>query len=139
MRTVLVIDDNPAVGTSLDLLKLIPKTEFRVGYDYSRAQSTYVYSLVAGVTPGGPALPVQLPAVVNELQRGTLDVKYFLTRHLAVGGVYWYDKYAVNDFALGEQPSLALPATASPAIMQIGYAYKPYRANTFWGRLSYLW
>lgn len=126
-------------NTSLDLLKLIPKTEFRVGYDYSRAQSTYVYSLVAGVTPGGPALPVQLPAVVNELQRGTLDVKYFLTRHLAVGGVYWYDKYAVNDFALGEQPSLALPATASPAIMQIGYAYKPYRANTFWGRLSYLW
>jgi len=123
-------------NTSFDLLKVIPKTEVRLGYDYSRAQSTYVYSLAANTTI---AAPVQLPAVINKLQRGTLDVQYFLTRHLAIGGVYWYDSYAVNDFALGEQPSLALPATASPAIMQMGYAYKPYTANTFWGRMTYLW
>jgi MtrB/PioB family decaheme-associated outer membrane protein len=123
-------------STSLDLLKLVPKTEFRFGYDYTRAQSTYVYTLAAG---SPVAAPVQLPAVVNELQRGTFDVKYFLTRHLAAGAVYWYDSYAVNDFALGPQPSLAVPATASPALMQIGYAYRPYTANTVWGRITYLW
>jgi len=123
-------------NTSLDLLKLVPKTEIRFGYDYSRAQSTYVYTLAAG---SPVAAPLQLPAVVNELQRGTLDVKHFLTRHLAAGIVYWYDNYAVNDFALGPQPSLALPATAAPALMQIGYAYRPYTANTLWGRITYLW
>jgi len=123
-------------NTSLDLLKLVPKTEFRFGYDYSHAESIYVY----GLTPDTViAAPVQLPAVVNQLRRGTFDVKYFLTSHLAVGAVYWYDDYQVNDFALGPQPSLALPATASPAIVQMGYSYRPYTANTLWGRLTYLW
>ena len=123
-------------NTSLDLLKLVPRTDVRLAYDYSRASSTYFYTLA----PNSPvAAPTQLPAIVNEFQRGTLDVKYFLTRHLATGVVYWYDNYSVNDFALGPQPSLAVPATASPTIMQIGYAYRPYTANTLWGRLTYLW
>ncbi|PYR40633.1 MAG: hypothetical protein DMF93_10515 [Acidobacteria bacterium] len=126
-------------NASLDLLKLVPKTEVRVGYDYSRAQSTYVYALAAGSPVATPIFPAQLPAVVNELQRGTCDVKYFLTRHLAAGIAYWFDKYAVNDFALGPQPSLALPATAAPALIQIGYAYRPYTANTVWGRITYFW
>jgi MtrB/PioB family decaheme-associated outer membrane protein len=121
---------------SFDLLKVIPKTEVKLGYDYSKAQSTYVYGLAANTTL--PA-PVQLPAVVNTLQRGTADVKYFLTSHLAAGLVYWYDKYDVNDFALGPQSSLALPATASPTTMYLGYYFRPYSANTFWGRLTYLW
>jgi hypothetical protein len=123
-------------NTSLDLLKLVPKTEFRLGYDYSRATSTYVYGLAANTTL---AAPVQLPAVVNQLRRGTFDVKHFVTKHFAAGIVYWYDDYKVNDFALGPQPSLAVPATAAPALMQIGYSYRPYTANTVSGRITYLW
>jgi MtrB/PioB family decaheme-associated outer membrane protein len=121
---------------SFDLLKLVPKTEFRFGYDYSRAESTYVYGLAPNSVV---AAPVQLPAVTNQLRRGTFDVKYFLTSHLAAGVVYWYDDYQVNDFALGPRESLALPATASPAIIQMGYSYRPYTANTVWGRITYLW
>ena len=46
---------------------------------------------------------------MNELQRGTVDGRYFLTRHFAVGLVYWFDKYRVDDFALSpvEQPGAA--------------------------------
>jgi len=61
-----------------------------------------------------------------------------VTRHLALGLVYWYDKYTVNDFALQPQTSLALPTT-TPALMQIGYYYQPYTANTVMGRITYLW
>ncbi len=131
-------DDVKTWTASLDLLKVIPRTDVKVGYDYSRANSLYVY----GLAPNSViAAPVQLPAVTNQLQRGTADVRYFITRHLAAGIVYWYDKYDVSDFALGPTASLASPAapTATPTLMLMGYNYRPYSANTFWGRLTYLW
>jgi MtrB/PioB family decaheme-associated outer membrane protein len=121
---------------SLDLMKIFPKTELRVGYDLSDARSTYVYGLVPNSTVAAPS---QLPPVTNKLRRATVDAKYFLTQHLAVGGVYWYDDYQVNDFALGTQPGLALPATASPAIVMMGYQYQPYTANTVSARFTYIW
>jgi hypothetical protein len=121
------------VSASMDLLKLWPKTDIRVAYTLSRAESVYVYGLTANTT-----LPpvVQLPAVLNELQRGTVDVRYHLTRHVAVGGYYWYDKYSVNDFALGSQ---TLSTLAQPSFLILGYLYRPYTANTFAGRLTYAW
>jgi MtrB/PioB family decaheme-associated outer membrane protein len=124
------------VTASMDLLKLLPKTDIKVAYDYSRAQSTYTYGLGANTVI---VAPVQLAPVLNELQRGTVDGKYFLSRHLAVGIVYWFDKYKVDDFALSPVASLAQPATATPALMMLGYFYKPYTANTVMGRLTYLW
>ena len=63
----------------------------------SHAESLYVYGLAPNTTL---APVVQLPAVVNELQRATVDVRYHFTSHFGAGLVYWYDKYAVNDFAL---------------------------------------
>ena len=85
------------------------------------------------------AAPLQLSPVVNELQRGTIDSRYFLTRRFAVGVVYWFDKYTVDDFALGPVASLAQPATATPSLMMLGYFYRPYTANSVMGRLTYLW
>jgi hypothetical protein len=71
--------------------------------------------------------------------RGTIDGRYFVSRHVAVGLVYWFDKYKVDDFALGPVASLAQPATATPALMMLGYFYRPYTANSVMGRLTYLW
>jgi MtrB/PioB family decaheme-associated outer membrane protein len=123
-------------GISLDLLKVMPKTELRVAYDLSDARSTYVYGLAPNTTI---ATPAALPAVTNALRRATVDGKYFLTPHFAVGAVYWYDDYQTSDFALGPQPGLALPATAAPAIVMMGYQYLPYTANTIAARITYLW
>jgi MtrB/PioB family decaheme-associated outer membrane protein len=128
-------DNVRTVNATLDFLKVIPKTDIKLGYDYDRSSANYVYGLAANTTI---AAPVQLPAVVNERQRGTVDGRYSVTRHLALGLVYWYDKYTVNDFALQPQTSLALPTT-TPALMQIGYYYQPYTANTVMGRITYLW
>jgi len=123
-------------NASIDLLKVIPRTELKVGYDYSHGDSTYVYGLAPDTTI---AAPVQLPAVTNRLQRGTVDGRYFVSAHLAVGLVYWYDKYDVADFALGPTASLASPATGTTSLMLLGNYYRPYSANTFWARMSYLW
>lgn len=124
------------ITASIDLIKLLPKTDIKFAYDYSRAESTYTYGLAPNTVI---ATPVQLAPVMNELQRGTLDGKYFLNRHLALGLVYWFDKYRVDDFALSPVASLAQPATATPTLMLLGYFYKPYTANTVMGRLTYLW
>src|SRR5262249_37584524 len=124
-------------NASIDLLKVIPRTEIKVAYDYSRAKSTYVYGLAPNTTI---ATPVQLTPVLNELQRGTADGRYFLTRQVAVGLVYWFDKYRVDDFALGPVNSLSQPATAAtPTLMMLGYFYRPYTANSVMARLTYLW
>ncbi len=118
------------------LIKLLRKTDIKFAYDYSRAESTYVY----GLTPDTvlPA-PVQLSPVVNELQRGTIDARYFVNRRIVVGLAYWYDKYRVDDFALSPVASLAQPATGAPTLMLLGYFYRPYTANTVMGRLTVLW
>jgi MtrB/PioB family decaheme-associated outer membrane protein len=124
------------IDVSMDLLKVLPKTDVRIAYDYSRAESVYSYGLAANTVI---ATPLPLAPVMNELQRGTADGRYFVTRHLALGLVYWYDKYRVNDFALSPVASLAQPATATPALMMLGYFYRPYTANSVMGRLTYLW
>jgi MtrB/PioB family decaheme-associated outer membrane protein len=124
------------INGSMDLIKLLPKLDIKLAYDYSRAQSTYIYGLAPNTVI---AAPVQLTPIVNELQRGTVDGRYFLSRRLAVGLVYWYDKYRVEDFALGPVASLAQPATGTPTLLMLGYFYRPYTANTVMGRLSYLW
>jgi MtrB/PioB family decaheme-associated outer membrane protein len=126
-------DTAKTLTASLDLLKLIKRTDVRVAYNYSRAQSVYVYGLAPNSTL---AVPVQLPPVVNEFQRGTLDLRYYLTTHLAAGLVYWYDKYRVNDFALGQE---TLTSIAQPSILMLGYLYRPYTANTVSLRFTYLW
>jgi MtrB/PioB family decaheme-associated outer membrane protein len=120
-------------NASMDLLKLLRKTDVKLAYDYSHAESLYIY----GLAPNTTLAPVQqLPAVVNELQRATVDVRYHFTKHVGAGLVYWFDKYAVNDFASGAE---TLTTIAQPSFLMIGYLTRPYTANTFSGRFTYYW
>jgi MtrB/PioB family decaheme-associated outer membrane protein len=127
-------DTTRTLSATLDLLTLIPKTELRFGYDLSSGEATYVYGVVAG---SAVSVPQQLPAITNELTRGTADVKYFLTRRLAVGLVYWYDEYKVSDFAMDQ--SILTGQADLPATLILGYVYAPYKAHTGMARVSVLW
>jgi len=118
---------------SMDLIKLFAKTNIRLSYTYSHAESLYVYGLAPNTTL---APPQQLPPVINELQRATADYRYQFTKHLGAGIVYWYDKYTVNDFAMGTQ---TLTTIAQPSFLMIGYLARPYTANTLSGRFTYYW
>jgi MtrB/PioB family decaheme-associated outer membrane protein len=126
-------DKARTLTASMDLLKLWPRTDVRVAYNLSYAESTYVY----GLAPNSSLPPViQLPTVVNQLQRLTTDVRYALTAHLAASGVYWYDSYRVNDFALGTETIMSV---VQPSFLMLGYLYRPYTANTIMARLTYTW
>ena len=117
----------------LDLIKAVSRTDIRFAYTYTNADSLYLY----GLPPNTTLPPIsQLPAVVNKMQRATFDLRYYLNRHLAPGIVYWFDKYSVNDYA--NEPG-TLNSIAQPSFLMIGYTARPYTANTFVGRLTYLW
>jgi MtrB/PioB family decaheme-associated outer membrane protein len=121
------------ITASVGLVKAIPKTDLQFGYDFNRSRSRYLYVLPANSTLPPPE---QLPQVLNELHRGTLDMKYFFARHLAAGLVYWFDKYRVEDFAL--DPG-AISRIDMPSALLLGYVWRPYTAHTVLGRLSYFW
>lgn len=121
-------------STSLELDKVIPKTQLRFGYDLTRSRTTYVYGLTADTTVT-PA-PVQLPPIRNELRTGTADVRYFVRPDVALGFLYWYNHYTVDDFALSPSTVNRLDLTGA---LLMGYLYRPYTANSFALRLTYLW
>jgi MtrB/PioB family decaheme-associated outer membrane protein len=142
------IDSDDKVNTftaSLDLIKALPKTDIRFSYDVSDGKAAYVY--------GGPALsnssvfptvPVQqLAPVENTLKGARADAQYFVRPNVALGLAYWYEDYAVKDFAMGPETLNALnPANASgvfASTIYSGYLYRPYTAHTVWLRMSYLW
>ena len=126
-------DKTHSINGSLDLVRVFPNTDVRLGYDYSKSRATYVYSLAANTVLAAVS---QLPAVRHEQQRATIDAQHFVTKRVAVGFVYWFDKYTVDDFALN---GAAVRARAVPGSLFLGYMYRPYKANTGWFKVSYLW
>lgn len=109
------------------------KTDLQFGYDVNRSRSRYLYLLPANTTL--PAVQ-QLSPVLNELHRATVEVKRTFARHLGAGLGYWFDKYTVDDFALGTQ---TLTRIDMPSALLLGYVWRPYTATTVWARLSYFW
>jgi MtrB/PioB family decaheme-associated outer membrane protein len=129
-----------------ELNQIAEKLDIRFGYDYNRARSTYNYILGAVVDRTLPEeaidviptldQPTQLPDVKSDLNRATLDALYSLTERLGIGFSYWYERYTVDDFALDAEST---PNLARNNAVLLGYLYRPYTANTFWGRLVYRW
>ena len=121
------------VTASADFLKLGPKTDVRLAYDFVHADSSYVYGLTANTT----LPPVsQLPLVWNTRNRVTVDASYTLTAHLKAGLMYWFEKFSDDDFAFNPA---TLNTVAQPSFLSLQYSYFPYTANTIWGRVTYLW
>ena len=64
---------------------------------------------------------------MNELQRGTLDGRYFVTRRLAVGPRLLVRQVPGGRLRPEPGASLAQPATGTPTLMMLGYFYGPTR------------
>jgi MtrB/PioB family decaheme-associated outer membrane protein len=129
---------------AVDLLEVAPRTDVRVGVNWSDVTDTYTFVLPANTVLPAPR---QLPAVINELVRGTFDLSYRITPRIRIGGSYWYEDYYTEDFALGSQiiSDIALPTIqpgatpVAPTTVLLGYQYRPYTAHTGMLRLTYLW
>jgi MtrB/PioB family decaheme-associated outer membrane protein len=115
--------------------------DVRFTYDYSNARTTFVYSLPAGSTL---AQPEQLPAVTHTEHRTELGVTRQITNHWKVGVDYWFDKYDVEDFALGGDidqgiafPILEPGQTGATNTVLLNYLYRPFRGHTGVFRATY--
>jgi MtrB/PioB family decaheme-associated outer membrane protein len=133
-----------SVISHLELTELVPRTQMRLTYDFSRSRTRYLYIL--GTPPGERTLPEgspvstllpvnQLPPVSNAIHSTQFDSRYFLTPRIAVGVVYWYERYRVQDFALGDE---AIRRIDLPNGLLVYYRYRPYDAHSGWLRLTYL-
>jgi hypothetical protein len=112
---------------------LIEKLGLKSTLNINKGSTLYLY----GLAPSTTLTPVsQLPAVNSQLTRFTIDLHYSVTERAAIGFGYWFEKFTVNDFAMGGP---ALAPIAIPSILTLGNAILPYTANTFFGRLLYHW
>lgn len=127
-------EDVHTFTANLDLPELAPRTGVRFAYDYSRGRSRYVYLLGpnSSLTP-----PEQLPPVRHALHRAQTDVRYDLSRRIAVGVSYWFDRFDVRDFA--REPSVLEPLGIPGSGLFLGYMLTPSTLHTAWVRLTYRW
>jgi len=135
----------------LDLIKTLPNTDIRFAYDYSDSDNAFVHSgprILAMqtnriLTPGDTAPCAvgltscfeALPNVTNTWRRTSVDLRYFFTARIGLGGEYWYEKLAVSDYA-----TIDLPGTDTPRIdylgsLTTGYGNRPYKGQTAFVRL----
>ncbi len=119
--------------TTLDLPHVARRTAARIAYDYVHAKARYLYELPANTTL---VAPQQLAPILNQMQRATVDVRYSLSQRLGLGAGYWYDSYDAQDFA--RSPG-TLDSPFFPALINLMYLNRPYRAHTASVRLFYNW
>jgi MtrB/PioB family decaheme-associated outer membrane protein len=129
----------------MDLTRLAERVDLRVGYDFNRARALYEYTtgpvtdrtLPEGViVPGTLPEPAALPPTLSRLHRAVTDVTYWASSRVGIGMSYWYEDYDVEDFTLGVE---ATPNLLRGNTLLLGYLYRPYTANTLWGRMVYRW
>jgi MtrB/PioB family decaheme-associated outer membrane protein len=118
----------------IDLPRALFDTDVRLAYDYSQARTTFLYSVPAGSTL---AVAEQLPPVRHSEHRAELGFMHHLNTRLALGVDYWYDRYDVEDFALGGEidqgiafPILEPGQSATVTTVLLNYVYRPFRGHT---------
>jgi hypothetical protein len=138
-------DDHVKTFTaSADFLKCLPKTDIRLGFDTSYGDATYIYTMKPEQKVFTTIPLAQVTPLKNNLTNGRVDVQHFVRPNVAIGATYLYERYIVDDFALGPQTLNSLaPANASngafASAIYSGYLYQDYRANTGWFRVTFLW
>ncbi len=140
-------------GLYLDLIKALPNTDIRFSYDYSNSDNAFVHSgpriqelstntaLTAGDSkPCFGAVTScfeALPNVTNTWQQMKVDAKHMFTRKVGFGLGYWYEKFAISDFATTNL------ADGSPRMdplggITTGYGNRPYKGQTGMARLIFV-
>ncbi|RPJ80973.1 MAG: hypothetical protein EHM13_11225 [Acidobacteria bacterium] len=78
-----------------------------------------------------------LPAVTNNWNRATLDVRYYLNAQVGVGASYWHEKFDVSDWAAVNLPN-GEPRVDYLGGLTTGYSNRPYKVNTGFLRVFYM-
>jgi hypothetical protein len=121
------------VAFHLDVPRVTERAALRVGYDFVGSRAQYVYRVREDTTL---PIPQQLAPVRNRFHLASADVRYLLTRQLALAGGYRFDHYTVEDFA--RSPGV-LNNPLTPGFVNLLYQWRPYDAHTGSVRLIYAW
>jgi hypothetical protein len=114
-------------------------------YDFNRARATYEYITGAVMDRTLPEevivdtilpTPEQLPPTLSELQRATTDLIFGVNDRVSIGISHWFENYEVEDFTLDADAQVDL---ARGNVILLGYLYRPYTANTVFGKLIFHW
>lgn len=142
------LDNNEVVNTLMTYLDLTglanSKADLRVSYEMNDSDNAFTY--------GGPRIPallatnafVPLPNVVNEWQRLSVDLKYFLTSAVGAGIGYSYDKQSITDFntidsngPVGFTDATGIPRIDYMGSLRTGYGNRPYEGHRVFARVLY--
>ncbi len=142
------LDNNEVVTTFMTYLDLIgladAKADVRFSYEMNDSDNAFSY--------GGPRIPalqaagqfIPLPNVVNEWNRFTVDLKYFLTNQVGIGVGYWYEKMDISDFntintngPVGFADGPNDPRIDWLGSLRTGYGNRPYEGQTAFVRVLY--
>jgi hypothetical protein len=91
--------------------------------NFKNTQKTGAYPWGSFGIGGASATELPVPVDHRTTDVGT-NLEFANDRGDARFGYDWFDKYKVQDFALGPVASLAQPATATPALMMLGCFYR---------------
>jgi hypothetical protein len=127
-----------------DLLQLAAKTDFRLAYDLSDSNNSFVHGgpRIASLQGAGQFIP--LPDVTNTWHRFTVDAKHYFSSKVGVGAGYFFEKLNISDFSVIDTngPVGFATPTGEPRIdwlgvLLTGYGPRPYTGNTVTVRLLY--
>jgi hypothetical protein len=127
------MDENVHTWTFMAETRLTDRASLNAAYDFVHGGSQYLYLVPPDSTLNAPR---QLPELQNRYHRATVDLRYTLTRQLALGLGYLLDKYDVQEF--GRTPEV-LNTPLIPTFMNILYLWRPYDVHTGSVRLIYTW
>lgn len=142
------LDNSEVVNTFLAYLDVFGLADSKadVRFSFERNDSDNAFDF------GGPRIPalqaagqfIPLPTVVNEWNRFTVDVKYYLTSNVGIGVGYWYDKLEITDWNTLDSagPAGIFGADGIPRIdwlggLMTGYGNRPYSGGRVFARLLY--
>jgi hypothetical protein len=148
----------------LNLVKALPGTDIRIGYDYSDSNQAFIHSgprIDALLAPDNTSLRtagdtrpcttglascfVAFPNVTNTWQRATFDFKYSITPKVGLGVSYWFEKLDIADFAtMNTAGSATLPVaslgtqTNTPRIDWLGGLFTGYGNRPYKGQTGFV-
>jgi hypothetical protein len=142
------LDNNEIVNTFMAYFDLVgladSKADLRFSFERNDSDNAFNY--------GGPRIAqlqaantfIPLPNVVNDWNRFTVDLKYYLSKSVGLGVGYWYEKQNVTDWNTLDSngPVGFTAATGTPRIdwlggLMTGYGNRPYEGQTAFVRLLY--
>jgi MtrB/PioB family decaheme-associated outer membrane protein len=132
------------VSAYVDLLRLVVKTDVRLGYDMTDSDNSFAHGgpRIAALQAAGQF--IALPDITNTWHRFRADAQHFFTKKIGVGVGYYFEKLDIADFSVIDTngPVGFAEATGAPRIdwlgvLLTGYGPRPYTGHTGFVRLLF--